>query len=110
MSVPEAEAFAEVIEVFTLKAVPAQPANVTTLQTGVPAGYSSLALPGEGNLWINFSYQGQPEAKAWLWDQIKLFTPIKPNEPQVLPYRKGDRLVFKLGFPTQEITLSWGYE
>ncbi len=49
MSVPEAEVFAEALEGISLKVADAQPASTTTLHTNTPAGYVSIALPGEGS-------------------------------------------------------------
>lgn len=110
MSAPESDVFAKELEGFPGKVAATQPASTTTLQTNTPSGYASIALPGEGNLWVYFSYQGEPAAKVWLWNQIKLFTELKPNVPQVLASHKGDRLVYKLGYAAQQLALSWGYE
>jgi hypothetical protein len=110
MPVPESDVFARALEGFSPKIADIQPVSTTTLQTNKPRGYVSIVLPGEGNLWVYFSPQEAPGAKAWLWDQKTLFTEIKPNVPQVLTVRKGDRLVYALGAPDQQITLSWGYE
>jgi hypothetical protein len=110
MPVPESDTFARALEGSFLGIADIQPASTTTLQTNKPQGYVSIVLPGEGNLWVYFVPQGLPAARAWLWDQKTLFTEIKPNVPQVLATRKGDRLVYELGAPTQQITLSWGYE
>jgi hypothetical protein len=109
--VPDSAVFASVLEEeLPAKALDAQPLSITTLQTNTPKGYGNIALPGEGSLWVEFSYLGPVAAEAWLWDQAKLFTPIPPNKPIVLPTHKGDRLVYKLAAPDQQITLKWGYE
>jgi hypothetical protein len=110
MPLPESDVFAKAHHELSLQLADQQPASITTLQTDIPPGYGSIALPGEGNLWVYFSFQGTPPAEAWLWNQVKLFTPLKPNVSQVLASHKGDRLVYKLGFAGQELTLSWGYE
>jgi hypothetical protein len=110
MPAPEPDVFAKAQQGFPLQVADQQPASITTLQTDIPPGYGSIALPGEGNLWVYFSFQGEPAAEVWLWNQVKLFTPIKPNVSQVLVSHKGDRLVYKLGFAGQQLALSWGYE
>jgi hypothetical protein len=110
MPVPETEVFLSALEGITLKVADPQPASTTALHTNTPMGYVSIALPGEGKLWVYFTSQGEPEAKVWLWNQITLFTPIPAHTPTVLASHKGDRLVYELGFPTQQLALTWGYE
>ncbi|HEV3322475.1 MAG TPA: hypothetical protein VG147_09855 [Solirubrobacteraceae bacterium] len=110
MAAPEPDVFAEALEGFPERVADARPEKTTPLLTNTPPGYVSIPLPRAGKLWVFFSYVGEPAAEAWLWDQLKLFTPIKPNVPTVFEVRKGDWLVYRLGFPTQHVTLSWHYE
>jgi hypothetical protein len=110
MPAPDPAVFAKALEGLSPTVADAQPASTTMLQTDTPPKYISIELPGEGNLWVEFSYEGTPAAEAWHWDQATLFTPIPPNKETVIASRKGDRLLCKLGFPEQKITLKWGYE
>jgi hypothetical protein len=111
MPAPDSDAFAKAIIEGLSARVDTEPANTTTLHTNTPEGYVSIVLPGEGNLWVYFSPQGG--AKAWHWNQVTLFTEIKPNVEQVILYKKGDRLLYQLSAATaatEQIALTWGYE
>ncbi len=110
MAVPEAEVFVKALEVITLKVGDNQPALTTAVHTNTPAGYVSINIPGEGSLWIYFTSQGEPKAKVWHWNQKTLFTPIVEGVETVVVWHPGDRLVYELGFPAQQLALSWGYE
>jgi hypothetical protein len=109
MSAPEPDVFAKALEGVSLK-VAAKPASVTTLNTNTPAGYVSIELPSDGNLWVYFTSQGEPKAKVWQWNESTLFTKIDEGVETVLTWHKEDRLVYQLGFPEQQLSLSWGYE
>ncbi len=110
MPVLEPDVFARVLEGLPERVADARPEKATLLLSNTPPGYVSIPLPKAGKLWVLFSYVGEPPAEAWLWDQLKLFTPIKPNVPTVFEVRKGDWLIYRLGFAGQQVTLSWHYE
>ncbi len=110
MPAPDPEVFAKALEGYPPTIADTKPAITTMLQTNTPAGYVSITLPGEGDLWVEFSCGGTPLAKVWLWDQLKLFTPIVVSTPTVLETRKGNKLVYELGFAAQQMSLTWGYE
>jgi hypothetical protein len=111
MSAPEPNVSARELEGLTQTAADPQTANPTTLLTNkLTPPYEIIKLPGEGNLWVSFSYEGTPAAHAWLMHPSLESVEIKPKTPEVLASRKGDMLLCKIGFAGQQIELSWRYE
>jgi hypothetical protein len=109
MSAPEQAVIAEALAQAAPQVAGGTPASVTKLQTNTPEDYVNIVVPGEGNLWILFTYEGTPAPEVWLWDGTRPI-PIPANVPTTLAYRAGCRLMYKLGDSTQKMTLSWGFE
>jgi hypothetical protein len=109
MPAPEQDVFAEAMAQAAPQVGGEEPASVTRLETNTPVNFVNIEPPGEGNLWILFTYDGTPAAEVWLWDGTKP-VPVPANTPTTLAYRAGYRLMYKLGEATQKMTLSWGFE
>jgi hypothetical protein len=87
-----------------------QPPNTTILLTDAPDELSGeIALPGQGNLWVLFAYEGEPAPRVRLWHEGGEEVVVKPKQEQVLESRAGDGLRYTLGFTDQELKLVWAY-
>lgn len=88
-----------------------QPPNTTILLTDAPDELSGeVVLPGQGNLWVFFSYEGELAPSVRLWHEGGEEVVLEPdNEEQILASRAGDSLRYTLGFIDQKLMLIWAY-
>jgi hypothetical protein len=90
------------------------PSSYYVLETNIfypnSDGWTFIAVPQAGTLWIGYEWVSNPAQSIYVWHQAARITAIEPGLNNYIPVRALDAIVYQLANPsTDMIRLGWGY-